>query len=255
MNRFLDKLEMTKVDDKTFNKWFNTFILVGMAVVTVAVTAVKFQGAENGRAMLVISAFGSLMGVLSTVCAANGRILTFLFGLIDVTIYGVMCLIGTRYGNAALHLLYFLPMQFIGYFQWKKRGAHAEEKVRARRLDGKQWLLYGGIFLVGLIAAYFILAALDKTEAAGIVKWLVLMDAFSMMCNILGQYLLSTAYMEQWIFWIGVNVSTIVMWVLTLRAEPDSAFATIYVVKYSFYLLNSLNGLRIWLNLSRQESA
>ena len=255
MNRFLDKLEMTKVDDETFNKWFNTFILVGMAVVTVAVTAVKFQGAENGRAMLVISAFGSLMGVLSTVCAANGRILTFLFGLIDVTIYGVMCLIGTRYGNAALHLLYFLPMQFIGYFQWKKRGAHAEEKVRARRLDGKQWLLYGGIFLVGLIAAYFILAALDKTEAAGIVKWLVLMDAFSMMCNILGQYLLSTAYMEQWIFWIGVNVSTIVMWVLTLRAEPDSAFATIYVVKYSFYLLNSLNGLRIWLNLSRPEAA
>ena len=255
MNRFLDKLEMTKVDDKTFNKWFNTFILVGMAVVTVAVTAIKFQGAENGRAMLVISAFGSLMGVLSTVCAANGRILTFLFGLIDVTIYGVMCLIGTRYGNAALHLLYFLPMQFIGYFQWKKRGAHAEEKVRARRLDGKQWLLYGGIFLAGLVAAYFILAALDKTEAAGIVKWLVLMDAFSMMCNILGQYLLSTAYMEQWIFWIGVNVSTIVMWVLTLRAEPDSAFATIYVVKYSFYLLNSLNGLRIWLNLSRAETA
>jgi nicotinamide mononucleotide transporter len=246
---------MTKVDDKTFNKWFNTFILVGMAVVTVAVTAIKFQGAENGRAMLVISAFGSLMGVLSTVCAANGRILTFLFGLIDVTIYGVMCLIGTRYGNAALHLLYFLPMQFIGYFQWKKRGAHAEEKVRARRLDGKQWLLYGSIFLLGLVAAYFILAALDKTEAAGIVKWLVLMDAFSMMCNILGQYLLSTAYMEQWIFWIGVNVSTIVMWVLTLRAEPDSAFATIYVVKYSFYLLNSLNGLRIWLNLSRAETA
>ena len=241
--------------EKTFNKWFNTFILVGMAVVTVVVTAIKFQGAENGRAMLVISAFGSLMGVLSTVCAANGRILTFLFGLIDVTIYGVMCLIGTRYGNAALHLLYFLPMQFVGYFQWKKRGAHAEEKVRARRLDGKQWLLYGGIFLVGLIAAYFILAALDKTEAAGIVKWLVVMDAFSMMCNILGQYLLSTAYMDQWFFWIGVNVSTIIMWVLTLRADPDSAFATIYVVKYSFYLLNSLNGLRIWLNLSRQESA
>ena len=242
-------------DDKTFNKWFNTFILVGMAVVTVVVTAIKFQGAENGRAMLVISAFGSLMGVLSTVCAANGRILTFLFGLIDVTIYGVMCLIGTRYGNAALHLLYFLPMQFVGYFQWKKRGAHAEEKVRARRLDGKQWLLYGGIFLVGLIAAYFILAALDKTEAAGIVKWLVVMDAFSMMCNILGQYLLSTAYMDQWFFWIGVNVSTIIMWVLTLRADPDSAFATIYVVKYSFYLLNSLNGLRIWLNLSRAEPA
>ena len=242
-------------NDKTFNKWFNTFILVGMAVVTVVVTAVKFKDADSGRAMLVISAFGSLMGVLSTVCAANGRILTFLFGLIDVTIYGVMCLIGTRYGNAALHLLYFLPMQFVGYFQWRKRGAEEEKKVQARRLDGKQWLLYGSIFLVGLIVSYFILAAFDKTEAAGVVKWLVVMDAFSMMCNILGQYLLSTAYMEQWYFWLGVNVSTIVMWVLTLRQDPSSTYASIYVVKYSFYLLNALNGLRIWYNLSRPKEA
>ena len=241
--------------DKQFNKWFSAFILVGMAVVTVVVTAIKFRDADSGRAMLLISAFGSLMGVLCTVLVANGRILNFLFGILDVSIYGAMCLVGTRYGNAALHLLYFLPMQFIGYFQWKKRGAHEEKKVQARRLTGKQWLLYGGIFLAGLIAAYFILAALDKTEAAGVVKWLVFLDAFSMMCNILGQYLLSTAYMEQWFFWIAVNVSTILMWVFTLRQNPDTAFANIYIVKYSFYLLNSLNGLRIWLNLSRGETA
>ena len=226
------------MNDKTFNKWFNTFILVGMAVVTVVVTAI-----------------GSLMGVLCTVLAANGRILTFLFGILDVSIYGAMCLIGTKYGNAALHLLYFLPMQFVGYSQWKNRGAHEEKKVQARRLTGRQWLLYGAIFLVGLVAAYFILAALDKKEAAGVIKWVAMADAFSMMCNILGQYLLSTAYMEQWYFWILVNVSTILMWVLTIRQEPDSAFAHIYIVKYSFYLLNSLNGLRIWYNLSRPETA
>ena len=246
---------MAKIDDKKFNKWFSAFILIGMAVVTVVVTAIRFREADSGRAMLLISAFGSLMGILCTVLAANGRILTFLFGILDVSIYGVMCLIGTRYGNAALHLLYFLPMQFVGYFQWKKRGAEQEKKVQARRLSGKQWLLYGGIFLAGLVAAYFILAALDKTEAAGVVKWLVFLDAFSMMCNIIGQYLLSTAYMEQWIFWIAVNVSTILMWVFTLRQDPDSAFAHIYIVKYGFYLLNSLNGLRIWYNLSRPQAA
>jgi nicotinamide mononucleotide transporter len=239
--------------DKQFNKYFNAFIVVGMAVVTILVTAIKFRSAENGQWLLLISAFGSLMGVLSTVLSANGRILTFLFGLIDVTIYGAMCLAGARYGNAALHLLYFLPMQFVGFFQWKKRGAQAHKEVKARRLSGKQWLLYGGLFLAGLVIAYYVLLAMDKTEAAGVVKWLVLMDAFSMMCNLIGQYLLSTAYMDQWYFWIGVNVSTIIMWVLTLRQDPGSAYATIYIVKYSFYLLNSFNGLRIWLNLSRQQ--
>ena len=141
--------------DKTFNKWFNTFILVGMAVVTVVVTAIKFRDADSGRAMLLISAFGSLMGVLCTVLAANGRILTFLFGILDVSIYGAMCLVGTRYGNAALHLLYFLPMQFIGYFQWRKRGADASSQVRARRLTGRQWALYTAAFLVGKPAGMY----------------------------------------------------------------------------------------------------
>ena len=239
--------------EKQFNKYFNAFIVIGMAVVTVLVTAIKFRSAENGQWLLLISAFGSLMGVLSTVLSANGRILTFLFGLLDVSIYGAMCLAGARYGNAALHLLYFLPMQFVGFFQWKKRGASSEKEVKARRLSGKQWLLYGGLFLAGLVIAYFVLLAMDKTQAAGVVKWLVLMDAFSMMCNLIGQYLLSTAYMDQWFFWIGVNVSTIIMWVLTLRQDPSSAYATIYVVKYSFYLLNSFNGLRIWVNLSLQK--
>ena len=239
--------------EKQFNKYFNAFILIGMAVVTVLVTAIKFRSAENGQWLLLISAFGSLMGVLCTVLSANGHILTFLFGLIDVSIYGAMCLAGARYGNAALHLLYFLPMQFVGFFQWKKRGAKADKEVKARRLSGKQWLLYSGLFLAGLVIAYYVLLAMDKTEAAGVIKWLVLMDAFSMMCNLIGQFLLSTAYMDQWFFWIGVNVSTIIMWVLTLRQDPSSAYATIYIVKYSFYLLNSFNGLRIWLNLSRQQ--
>ena len=238
--------------EKQFNKYFNSFIVIGMAVVTVLVTAIKFRSAENGQWLLLISAFGSLMGVLSTVLSANGRILTFLFGLIDVTLYGAMCLAGAKYGNAALHLLYFLPMQVIGFVQWKKRGAGEGKQVRARRLDGPKWLLYGSIFLVGLVVAYVILCALDKTEAAGVIRWLVLTDALSMMCNLLGQYLMSTAYMEQWIFWIGVNIASVVMWVLTLRQTPDSSYALIYVVKYSFYLLNSLNGLRIWLALSKE---
>jgi nicotinamide mononucleotide transporter len=238
-----------------FNKWFNAFILIGMAVVTLFVTGLKLRDADSGQALLIIAAVGSLCGVLANVFSANGRILTFLFGLIDVTIYGVMCLTSARYGNAAMHLLYFLPMQFIGFFQWRKRGAGDGERVRARRLHGRGWLLYGAVFLVGLVAAYVVLSILDKAEAASAVRWLVILDAFSMMCNILGQWLMSTAYMEQWIFWIGVNIASVAMWVLTLRQSPDSSYAAIYVVKYAFYLLNSLNGLRIWLALSRPDPA
>lgn len=241
------------MNDKTFNKWFNVFILAGMTLVMIITTIIKLQDAQDGQAMLIVAAFGSLMGVLSTVCSANAKILTFLFGFFDVAIYGVMCYMGGRYGNAALHMLYFLPMQFIGFFQWRKRGASSGEKPKARRLDAKKQLASGAAFLLGLLVTYFILLKLDEPEAASVVKVAILMDAFSTMCNILGQLLMSTAYMEQWYFWIGVNITSIIMWGITMKESGDNSFALIYMIKYAFYLLNSLNGLRIWLKLSKDS--
>ena len=239
-------------EDK-FNKWFNAFILIGMTVAVIITTAMKLGVAETGKVLLLVSAFGSLMGILSTVCSANGIIWTFLFGLFDVAIYAVVCFISGKYGNAAQHALYFVPMQFVGFWQWRKRGAHkSDKKVRARRLDGRQWLITGAAFLAISVAAYLILAHFDKEAAQGFIKTAVLMDALAMVCNIFGQYLMSTAYMEQWYFWIGVNIFSVIMWVQTLKGASDS-YAIIYIIKYSFYLINALNGLRIWIKLSKDK--
>ncbi len=240
------------MDNNRFNRYFSAFILVGMTAAMAAATLLKLRDAQTGQAMLIVAAFGSLMGILSTVCSANAKILTFLFGLFDVAIYGAMCFAGGKYGNAALHLLYFLPMQFVGFFQWRRRGADSGGQVRARRLSSSQWLLYGGIFLAGLAVSYVILCAIGSRQAAQVLKLAIFADALSMMCNIIGQLLMSMAYMEQWIFWIGVNVASVVMWAVTLAHGSDS-YALIYLIKYSFYFINSLNGLRIWTGLSRPQ--
>ena len=245
------------MDNKTFNKYFSVFILVGMSVVTVAATALKFGPADpRARWLLVFAAFGSLMGVAATVASASGKIITFLFGLLDVSIYGAMCLINWKngssgLGNAVLHFLYFVPMQFVGFFQWKRRGNNAEGSVKARRLKpGQRWLACL-IFLAGSIIAYLIIARFDKSAADTFIKTAVVLDVLPLMCNIIGQFLMSTAYMEQWVFWIGVNVFSITMWSVTLHDNPGSSYALIYIIKYSFYLLNSVNGLRNWLKLSK----
>ena len=241
------------MNDQKFNKWFNAFILIGMTVAVILATAMKLGSAETGRLLLLVSAFGSLMGILSTVCSANGIIWTFLFGFFDVAIYAVVCFISGKYGNAAQHALYFVPMQFVGFWQWRKRGAHSsDKKVQARRLGPRQWLLTGVAFLAISAAAYLILARFDKSAAQGFIKTAVLIDALAMVCNIFGQYLMSTAYMEQWYFWIGVNVFSVIMWAQTLKGASDS-YAIIYIIKYAFYLVNSLNGLRIWAGLSKNK--
>lgn len=240
------------MDEKKFNKAFNIFILAGMAVAVIIATALKAGAAQTGRMLLFVSAFGSLMGVMCSVCSANGIVLTFLFGIFDVTIYAVVCFISGKYGNALLHALYFLPMQFIGWHQWNKRGTDTNDKVKARRLSSKQGALYAVVFLLGSVVAYFILAHFDRSAADSFIHVAVLMDALSMMCNIIGQYLLSAAYMEQWFFWIGVNVFSVIMWSVSLKND-GGGYAVIYLIKYSFYLLNSLNGLRIWMKLSKGQ--
>lgn len=242
------------MNNEKFNRWFNAFILVGMTVAMILTTAISLKTADSGKVMLIIAAFGSLMGVLCNVCSANGSIWTFLFGLFDVSIYAVMCFIDTKYGNAALNALYFFPMQFVGFFQWRKRGAGAESELKARRFTPKQWLLYGALFFAGSIIVYFILNIFDKSAAQSFLKVAVLADAVSTVCNLIGQLLLSMAYMEQWYFWIAVNVFTIIMWVVSLDKGEGANYAVIYIIKYSFFLLNSLNGLRIWLRLSRKDA-
>jgi len=240
--------------EKNFNKWFSAFILVGMAVVTCVVTGIKLRGAEDGRAMwLLISAFGSLMGVLATVCSANGWIITFLFGFLDVSIYGVACWVnwkegGAGLGNALLHFLYFVPMQFVGFVQWKRRGAKGESQVKARRLSPSMRWAWLGISVVATVVLYFILARFDRSAAQGFLRVAVILDVIPLVCNVIGQLLMSTAYMEQWIFWIAVNIFSIALWI-----NSDQSFAPVYIVKYTFYLINSFNGLRIWYNLSRQQ--
>jgi len=236
-----------------FNKIFNAFILIGMAVVTVIVTAIELQGAADGNtAWLIVAAFGSLMGVLATVCSANGWIITFLFGFLDVTIYGISCWVnwkngGSGLGNALLHFVYFMPMQLVGFLQWKRRGARGESQVKARRLSPAMRWAWSGIMVAASVVLYLILLCFDRSAAQGFLRMAVVLDVVPLVCNIIGQFLMSTAYMEQWVFWIAVNITSIALWL-----NSDQSFAPVYIVKYSFYLINSLNGLRIWLALSKE---
>ncbi len=249
---------MDSVKEKQFNKWFSVFILAGMALALILTTIFKLEGSSTAKAFLLVSAFGSLMGILSTVSSANGLIITFLFGLLDVSIYGAMCFVnwkngGSGLGNAVLHILYFVPMQFVGFAQWRRhRADKSGYSVKPRRLSRKGLLLTTVLFLVGTVLSYIVIARFDKSAADSFIRMAVVLDVLPLMCNILGQLLMSLAYMEQWIFWIGVNVFSIIMW-STAHADGTSGFAAIYIVKYSFYLLNSINGLRIWLRDSRPQ--
>ena len=247
-----------------FNLAFNIFLVTGMLVAVTITTIFKLQQPGVRTFMLLLAAFGSVMGVVNTVMSANGNILTFVFGFIDVLIGTIVYLDNGIMGCFALHAVCFRPMQFIGFWQWSKRGAKVRSgeewaHLKARRLTGRQWAwLAAGIF-IGIAALYLILLYVDGAKlAAGKIdsvdKSKILLDAVVMILNIAGQVLMSLAFMEQWYIWLLVNISSISLWSVAVINGAGSGNAAVMLIKYVFYLLNSINGLRIWLSLSKRRS-
>ena len=239
---------MDKATEKKFNLAFNIFLVTGMIVAVMITTVFKLQQPGVKTFMLLLAAFGSVMGVVNTVLSANGHILTFLFGLLDVLAATVVLYDNGIMGNFALHAFYFLPMQFIGFWQWRKRGASVggekeDTKVRARKLTGKQWIWLCLGVLVGIAVLYFVLYYVDvaKMNAGKIEsfnKSKILLDAVVMTLNIAGQVLLSFAFMEQWYLWILVNISSISLWAVALLSGTGSGNASVMLIKYIFYLIH-----------------
>lgn len=214
---------------------YDWFLIVGVVVSNILYSVL------SGDVDIVGSVAG-IAGVLCVVLVAKGNIWNYAFGLVNVSLYAYISYKAALYGDAGLNALYYLPMQFIGWWQWRKRGAadSSSAQVKARRFNWKQRaFLFVGCALA-VVAGGYLLDYLGDPQP--------FKDSTTTVLSIVAQALMALAFMEQWVLWIITNVVSVVMWsVCVARGE---AHAAVMVIMWVFYLLNSLNGLRVWMGLS-----
>lgn len=195
-----------------------------------------------------VGSVASVAGVLCVVLVAKGSIWNYLFGIVNVSLYALISYKADLYGDAALNALYYVPMQFIGWWQWRKRGAAVSQveagdgtvQVKARRFT---WIQRVFLAVGCFIAVVIFGLLLDHFGDPQPFK-----DSTTTVLSIVAQALMSLAFMEQWALWIITNIVSVIMWTVCLvRGE---AHAGVMVIMWMFYLLNSLNGFRVWYRLS-----
>lgn len=201
----------------------------------------------------IIGSVAGITGVLCVVLVAKGSIWNYAFGLVNVSLYAWISYKAALYGDAGLNALYYLPMQFIGWWQWRKRGAATSKtdaeklsgsedvRVKARRLNTMQRILLVLGCTAAIIAVGYLLKYLGDPQP--------FKDSTTTVLSIVAQALMAMAFMEQWALWIVNNVVSVVMWCVCV--SRGDAHAGVMVIMWAFYLLNSINGLRVWLKLSR----
>ena len=65
----------------------------------------------------VIGTISAVSNILCVILVAKNRISSYFWGLIGVLTYGYIAYSNRIFGDAMLNFLYYLPMQFVGYFQ------------------------------------------------------------------------------------------------------------------------------------------
>lgn len=119
--------------------FYDWFLIAGVIASNIIYSAL------SGNVDIVGSVAG-IAGVLCVVLVAKGSIWNYLFGIINVSMYAYISYKAALYGDAALNALYYVPMQFIGWWQWRRRGAAVSEaeaggagvQVKARRFSWRQ---------------------------------------------------------------------------------------------------------------------
>ena len=189
-----------------------------------------------------MSLLAAITGVWCVILTGKGKRSSFIFGLINVIFYAIVAFEAKYYGEVMLNALYYLPMNFVGWFVWKKHmNDHTGEVVKERLTPKKSVIVYAltavAIFIYGLF-----LKALGGN--------LPFIDSMSTVISVVAQILSIKRLMEQWILWIVVDVVTVIMWAVHF-AQGSESIATLAM--WSVYLVNAFIMFFRWYKESKKN--
>jgi len=218
-------------------KNWNLYEIVWLSVFSVAAFILAILKEDT---LLGLSTF--ITGILCVLLAAKGNIMTYLFGMYNTFAYAYISYLNGFYGEMGLNLLFFVPMNILGFIFWKKR--LQDNVVEMRRLNTRN---FSYLMLACILSIAFLgwILALIKTQHTPYI------DATTNVLSIAATLLMIWRYREQWTLYIILNVFTIVMWVIrTLRGSSDGIMM---IIMWVAFLTNAVYGYYLWTKRSSQQ--
>ena len=218
---------------------FDLFLILGT-------TAVSIASSLLGDGWDTLGFIVAVTGIINLVLCAKGNLWNYLFGIIYNAIYVYIAWHSKLYADSAIYLLYYLPMQFVGWAQWKKNQNQNSGAVNAVHLTRKTALV---LLAVAIVLIPLFAWILSRPAIGDAQPWL---DATTTVVSILAMYMMVKAIAEQWYIWVVLDAVQVIKWtVATIRGEEHAA---LMLVMFAFFLANAVYGLIQWNRLARQAS-
>ena len=186
----------------------------------------------NDTLMGIIS---STTGVICVVCTGKGKLSAYIFGLVNSVLYAIIAFQATYYGETMLNALYYVPMQFVGFYIWAKNINPETHEVNKRHMKGFQRMLLLCSIAIATLGYGVILKKLGDA--------MPYVDSFTTVCSVIAMIVSVKMFAEQWWIWVAVNVFSVYMWWTNFSIGQDN-IATLLM--WVVYLGNSIIMLIKW---------
>jgi nicotinamide mononucleotide transporter len=145
---------------------------------------------------------GTIFSIICVWLAAKHNQWTWFFGAIGVILFGYLFFQFGLYSDAGLQILFFLPMQVIGYWWWSKEAAKSGSPTTIKAMSGCQVMLAGVV-----IAAMTGFNGWILMDAPGVSFPFI--DAMTTWMSIVAQILMIMKFRESWVLWATMDVVAI----------------------------------------------
>lgn len=193
----------------------------------------------------VLGLLTSLTGMMCVVLVAKGKISNYYFGFVNVVLYSYLAYQQGLMGEYQLNVFFYLPMQFIGFYLWNRarnkviKGEVESVKVKVFKLHN--WIVALTFATIGIFIYSSYLQSIESSQPY--------LDATTTVLAITAQILMAKRYAEQWLFWIAINILSIVLWTKAFLLTGNDVTM---LAMWSAYLINSVYGYVNWLKLNRE---
>lgn len=168
----------------------------------------------------------AICGITYTFLAGKGLPTCYLFGVCGSSFYSLISFQNALWGNLILYACYYIPMQIIGYFRWNKNLKENKKEIIKITLPKKEMTILILILMIISSAVYCLLVIHNDKNP--------LLDSITTVFSIGGMYLTVRRAIEQWIFWMGVNLLSLIMWINIASTSEIKVYSTI--VMWTVYL-------------------
>lgn len=206
---------MLKEELKGWKVWEVTWLFVACAVI---------MGLSIYWKDTALGIISSTTGVACVVCTGKGKLSAYVFGAVNTLLYAIISYQTKYYGEVILNALYYFPMQFYGFYVWKKNMNTETHEVKKRRMPKKSLLK----LLVVIVIATGIFGTFLKYLGGN----LSYVDALSTVVSVVAMVVSIKMYVEQWLLWIIVDIVTVFMWGVAFVNGSDSIATLLMWIVY-----------------------